>query len=63
VNLVNDSWNINWSRILENNSDVNDAVNYFTAQMKALFDNHAPIVEKRIKVNRANGSMTLLRRK
>jgi hypothetical protein len=49
VNLVNDAWNINCSRILENNSDANAAVNYFTAQMKALFDNHAPIVEKRVK--------------
>ena len=49
VNLVNDAQNINWSRILENNSDVNAAVNYLTAQLKTLFDSHAPIVEKRVK--------------
>ncbi len=64
VNLVNDAQNINWSRILENNSDVNAAVNYLTAQLKTLFDSHAPIVEKRVKGKPCECRlMTLLRRK
>ena len=47
--LVNDAYNIDWNPIYNNNFDVNAAVNYFTGQLKELFDEHAPIIEKRVR--------------
>ena len=47
--LVNDANNIDWNPVYNNNFDVNAAVNYFTGQLKSLFDEHAPIIEKRVR--------------
>ena len=48
IDLCNDIKNLDWKPI-EEASDVNKALKYFTTKVSKVFDRHAPIIQKNVK--------------
>ena len=48
IDLCNDIKNLDWKPI-EEASDVNKALKYFTTKVSKVFDRHAPIIQKKVK--------------